>query len=121
MHTLSPAIVEDGDRIFALATPGADGQVQFLAQLVEAVVGAGLPVGEALAAPRWRAVGEEAYLEAGFDTATAAELERRGHAVRWLPARDALFGAACVSGLDLGAGTVFAATDPRRETWAATW
>lgn len=34
VHTLAPILVEAGDVTFALATPGADGQVQTLLQIL---------------------------------------------------------------------------------------
>ncbi len=38
VHTLSPILVEHGDAVRALATPGADGQVQVLLQLLRATI-----------------------------------------------------------------------------------
>ncbi|MEA2270061.1 MAG: gamma-glutamyltranspeptidase / glutathione hydrolase [Solirubrobacteraceae bacterium] len=119
VHTLSPAVLETGDRVMALATPGADGQVQTLVQLTDRIVGDGEPLGSALAAPRWRSIERHLAVEGGFDAELAAALARRGHEVVLEPPGDALFGAACVAGVDTAAGTLFAAADGRRETWAA--
>ncbi len=121
VHTLSPTMIDDGSGPLALVTPGADGQVQILVQVIEAVLGQRIPVTEALGAPRWRSIEGRLALEAGFDRAVARSLRDRGHEVSWLPAGDSLFGACAVAGFDAAAGTPFAAADPRREAWAAAW
>jgi gamma-glutamyltranspeptidase / glutathione hydrolase len=117
-HTLSPMLVEIDGRRLAIATPGADGQVQTLVQLVRllAEAGAGLP--EALHAPRWRAVRGRLLVEASFDPAIRDGLAALGHDVDTRPDGHMLFGAAAIAGRD-PAGGVLAASDPRRETWAA--
>jgi gamma-glutamyltranspeptidase/glutathione hydrolase len=119
VHTLSPALFDAGGGPVALATPGADGQVQVLVQVIESVLGQGIPIPETLDAPRWRSVEGRVALEAGFDRRLAESLARRGHEVTWLPAGDSLFGACALAGFDVATGTAFAAADPRRETWAA--
>jgi gamma-glutamyltranspeptidase / glutathione hydrolase len=118
VHTLSPAIVEHGDRVIGLATPGADGQVQTVVQLVDGMVADREPLECALARPRWRSIDRRLAVEEGFDPALAEGLRRRGHRLLPMPAGDALFGAACCAGADTSAGTLFAAADGRRETWA---
>ena len=121
VHTLSPTVIDDGNGPLALATPGADGQVQILVQVIEAMLRQRIPVTEALDAPRWRSIEGRLALEAGFDRAVAKSLSDRGHALSWLPAGDALFGACAVAGFDAATGTPFAAADPRREASAAAW
>ncbi len=116
-HTLSPMLVELDGRRLALATPGADGQVQTLVQLVRRLVEAGATLPGALEAPRWRAVRGRLLVEASFDPALRDGLAALGHAVEERPDGDLLFGAAAAAGAD-GAGGVLAAADPRRETWA---
>jgi gamma-glutamyltranspeptidase/glutathione hydrolase len=118
VHTLSPVLVDLGSTSFALATPGADGQVQFVAQILAAAIGEQTSIAEALAEPRWRVVGEEVQLERGLPEAAAKELTRGGETVAWQPAGAPGFGAACVAGFDSAEGTVFAAADPRREAAA---
>lgn len=118
VHTLSPALVDLGGTSFALATPGADGQVQFVAQILAAAIGEQTSIPEALAEPRWRVVGDEVQLERGLPEAAAEALARGGESVAWQPAGAQAFGAACVAGVDSAEGTVFAAADPRREAAA---
>ncbi len=119
VHTLSPALFDGGAGPVALATPGADGQVQVLVQVLEALLGGHVSIPEALRRPRWRSVERRLALEAGFDPTVADSLARRGHEVMWTPAGDSLFGACALAGFDAEAGTTFAVADPRRETWAA--
>jgi gamma-glutamyltranspeptidase/glutathione hydrolase len=118
VHTLSPAIVEHDDRVMALATPGADGQVQTIVQLVDRIVAEGEAVESALARARWRSIDGRVAIEDGFDAKLAGALRLRGHELLPMPAGDALFGAACCAGTDEATGTLFAAADGRRETWA---
>jgi gamma-glutamyltranspeptidase/glutathione hydrolase len=121
VHTLSPALMERGRVVAALVTPGADGQVQTLAQVIDAIARRNEDIATALARPRWRSLDASVVLEEGFSSSAATELVRRGHDIRWLPPGHGLFGATAVAGIDDETGTVFAAADPRRETWAAAW
>jgi gamma-glutamyltranspeptidase/glutathione hydrolase len=119
VHTLSPALVEHDDLTFALASPGADGQVQTLVQVLQAVVNDGLDLPSALARPRWRSREGCLEIEDDLDEPVRALLEERGHALEPHPAGDARFGAAVAVGADEAAGTLFAVADPRREVHAA--
>jgi gamma-glutamyltranspeptidase/glutathione hydrolase len=118
VHTLSPLLVEEGSRAYALCTPGADGQVQTLSQILTAVLLGGVALPDAIAAPRWRVVGEELVVEASFDPAVRGALARRGHRIVELPDGVMQFGAAACAGIDATTGTTFAAADPRQEVWA---
>ena len=118
VHTLSPSLVSDGDRTFALATPGADGQVQTLVQVIDAIATDGDRIPVALDRPRWRSSDAQLLIEDDYDADVTAELERRGHELVRLPAGASTFGAAAVAGVD-GAGTPFAASDGRGGAWAA--
>ena len=120
VHTLSPVIVQQDDCAFALATPGADAQVQILIQLLDALIRKEASVAEVIARPRWASIDRELALEATFPANLATDLEARGHHLSWQPLGAPLFGAACVAGLDRESGTVYATTDPRRETWAVS-
>jgi gamma-glutamyltranspeptidase/glutathione hydrolase len=119
VHTLSPLLVANGDRAFALCTPGADGQVQTLSQILVAHLldGASLPA--ALAAPRFRSGDGTLLVEADYDADVVDELVRRGHQLARLPSGDGQFGAAACAGIDRETGTAFATTDPRAEVWGA--
>jgi gamma-glutamyltranspeptidase/glutathione hydrolase len=118
VSTLSPALVADGERRLAIATPGADAQVQTLAQVLVAVAaGAGLP--EAIERPRFRAVEGRLTVERDAGETLLAALRAKGHDVVELEPGDATTGAVAAAGIDRATGTPFAAADPRRETWAA--
>jgi gamma-glutamyltranspeptidase / glutathione hydrolase len=116
-HTLSPMLLELDGRRLALATPGADGQVQTLVQLVRLMTAGAAPP-EALHAPRWRAAHGRLLVEASLDPALRDGLAALGHDIEVRPDGDMLFGAAAIAGRDPADGAL-AASDPRRETWAA--
>ena len=118
VHTLSPLLLERDEKIVALATPGADGQVQTLVQLVEALLADGVGLQDALHRPRWRLADGRLLLETGFPPDEARRLAALGHDAIPLPAGARPFGAAVAAGFDRATGTVFACPDSRRETWA---
>jgi gamma-glutamyltranspeptidase/glutathione hydrolase len=117
VHTLSPALIDAEDRTFALCTPGADGQVQTLAQLLTAIALDGATLPEAMDRARFRTGDGVLAVEHGADRKVTDELRSRGHNVQWRNPGE-LFGVAAAAGLDHRHGTVFAACDPRRESWA---
>jgi gamma-glutamyltranspeptidase/glutathione hydrolase len=119
VHTLSPLLVARGTGRFGLCTPGADGQVQTLSQILSAVLLAGDSLPAALAAARWRSSEGLLVVEDGYDPAALAELARRGHELVPLPAGAKAFGAAVCAGIDTASGTTYAACDPRQEVWGA--
>ena len=121
VHTLSPILVEDGQSSLALATSGADGQVQTLLQIVTALLDNGLDVQEALGMPRWRSVEAQLFLENYLSEDLKCGLRFLGHDVQEMPYGHHMFGAAAAAGIDHESGNLFAATDPRREVWAAGW
>jgi gamma-glutamyltranspeptidase / glutathione hydrolase len=119
VHTLSPALVSDERRAFALATPGADGQVQTLAQLIDALATDGENLPRALDRPRWRSSEGRLGIESDYDPELMGELERRGHELVPMEPGAPAFGAAVSAGIDSRTGTPFAASDPRGGAWAA--
>jgi gamma-glutamyltranspeptidase/glutathione hydrolase len=119
VHTLSPALLSDGVRTFALTTPGGDGQVQTLVQLIDAIATDGANLPRTLDRPRWRTSGGQLLIESDYDPELLAELERRGHELVSMEPGDAAFGAAVAAGIDSRTGTPFAASDPRGGAWAA--
>lgn len=121
VHTLAPALLESPGRRLAVSTPGADGQVQTLLQIVCALLDERAELATALGRPRWRSQTGRLLIEAGMDPAVHAALEARGHQLEERPAGDALFGAACAAGQDPHTGTVQAWADGRRDTAAGAW
>lgn len=114
VHTLAPALVEGPEAVVALSTPGADGQVQTLLQVLLGWAVEGRDLAEAVAAPRWRSEDGRLLVEAGHPARD--DLARRGHDVVDTPAGDVRFGAVTAAGLQ--EGTPFALPDWRRMTWA---
>jgi gamma-glutamyltranspeptidase/glutathione hydrolase len=121
VHTLSPAMLVDGERIVGISTPSADGQVQALLQVVLAHLEEGLEIGDACDRPRWRVVGDLLRVEEDIDVALADGLRALGHEVVSAPVGDSLFGSVCASEINLATGLVSAWADPRRESWAGAW
>jgi gamma-glutamyltranspeptidase/glutathione hydrolase len=119
VHTLSPLLVAHEGRAFALCTPGADGQVQTLSQILAAVLLDGCALPTALAAPRFRSGDGELAVEADYDPDVLEELARRGHQITRAPSAAPRFGAVACAGIETETGTTFAATDPRGEVWGA--
>ena len=114
VHTLAPILVTTSQGVLALATPGADGQVQTLLQVLVGVYREDLELGEAIARPRWRS--ENGALLIDQNHPGIEGLAALGHRVSPLPGGDNRFGAVvCAGYLD---GQPVAAADWRRETAA---
>lgn len=118
VHTLCPMLVEGPSGVLALSTPGADGQVQTLVQIIDALLVEGVGLTAALDRRRWRATDQRLVVEDGLDAEVADGLAARGHDLDWRPAGDRAFGAAVAAGIDARHGGVLAAADLRREAWA---
>ncbi|MEV7004971.1 gamma-glutamyltransferase [Streptosporangium sp. NPDC051022] len=116
VHTLAPALLTAGDRVTALATPGADGQVQTLLQVLTRVRFGGASLAEAIRAPRWRS--EEGLLLMEDGHPSTDDLTRRGHRVTPTPGGDLRFGAVVAAGIE--DGQTVCAADWRRQVNAAT-
>jgi gamma-glutamyltranspeptidase/glutathione hydrolase len=114
VHTLAPAMVTGPHGALALATPGADGQVQTLLQVIAAIFAGGSDIAAAMAAPRWRSEDGAILIEASH--AGQDRLAALGHELRVLPDGDMRFGAVVAAG-SIG-GVPVAAADWRRQTWA---
>ena len=137
-HTMNPVMVfsapvERGGRLeLVCGTPGADTQVQTNMQLVTGIFDYGLNVAEAIDGPRWThyqpGMGS-AYphpptnslqIEDRAGEAVIDGLLARGHPVE----STGMWGGAGSAGaiqVDLENGTLFAASDPRREGDAQVW
>ena len=126
-HTLTPFMyLRDGRPRLVAGTMGGEGQPQTLVALTTRVVDLDLDVQAAVEAPRWvygrtwGAPTRALALEARLGDATAAELTRRGHAVRVLPDWSDTAGHAqailmAPDGLMVGGG------DPRADGPALGW
>lgn len=114
VHTLAPALVTGSFGTLALATPGADGQVQTLLQVIGRIFYRGEDVAAAIAAPRWRSEGGALLIEEGHPAIDA--LAALGHDLRPLTAGDNRFGAVVCAGYMNDSPLTVA--DWRRETWA---
>ncbi|MGI9116863.1 MAG: gamma-glutamyltransferase, partial [Gaiellales bacterium] len=121
VHTLSPAMVVDGDRVVGISTPSADGQVQALLQVLLAHLDEGVDLTEATERPRWRIVDDLLHVERDIDPALRAGLADLGHEVVDAEPGDGLFGSICAAEVDRASGLVSAWADPRRESWAGAW
>lgn len=97
VHTLAPAMVV-GDDVLAIATPGADGQVQTLLQILTAVRYREMRLAEAVSALRWRSESGQLLVEEGHLGIDG--LTRRGHLVAERAAGDSLFGGVVAAGYD---------------------
>jgi gamma-glutamyltranspeptidase/glutathione hydrolase len=111
VHTLAPAMVTTPDGVVGIATPGADGQVQTLLQVLASTTLAGLPLADAVGALRWRSQDGELLVEEGHPAED--ELVARGHRVVALPPGDDVFGAVVAAG---SRPTPYAVADWRRQS-----
>ncbi len=114
VHTLAPILVETPRGPLALATPGADGQIQTLLQVLVHAFADELDLAAAIDHPRWRSENGKLLVEEGHPALEG--LRALGHDVDILPAGHMKFGAVvCTGHLD---GAPVAIADWRRETWA---
>lgn len=114
VHTLAPALLTLKAGSLALATPGADGQVQTLLQVITALLHTDIDLAQAVAKPRWRSEGGTLLIEQSHPG--IARLEGLGHRVRPLQDGDTRFGAiVCAGQID---GAPIAVSDWRRNTWS---
>lgn len=97
VHTLAPAmLVGPGGDALAVATPGADGQVQTLLQVLARVRFGAEALPDAIRAPRWRSQNGELLIES--DHPDIEDLRARGHRLRLLEPGDDIFGAVVSAG-----------------------
>jgi gamma-glutamyltranspeptidase/glutathione hydrolase len=111
VHTLSPILVRSDEGIRALATPGADGQVQSLLQVLTAHEDGG-DWDLAMAAPRWRCDSGRLLIERSHPGREA--LAGLGHAIEVRDDGDGTFGSMTSAGVT--DGRPFALSDWRRTT-----
>lgn len=113
IHTLSPVMVVSDDNVIGLATPGADGQIQTLLQIIVRLA-RGESLAAAIDAPRWRS--EEGGLLVETVHPHLAALAGMGHDTVELAEGDARFGAVVASGF--ANGNPIACSDWRGEVWS---
>jgi gamma-glutamyltranspeptidase/glutathione hydrolase len=118
VNTLSPLLIDQRDRRFALCTPGADGQVQTTTQILDAVLRGGLGLPDAIDRPRWRSANGEVAVETGLPSDVLAHLKSLGHRLSLLPYLDRTFGAAVAAGANKTDGSTFSFADRRRDASA---
>ncbi len=115
VHTLAPMLLTTPEGVLGLATPGADGQVQTLLQLLVGIQREGLDLARVIARPRWRSENDRLLIEqrhTGIES-----LRSRGHRVEPIADGDVRFGGCGVWRGYVGDDPV-AAADWRRETAA---
>ncbi|MYE35667.1 MAG: gamma-glutamyltransferase family protein, partial [Gemmatimonadales bacterium] len=126
----SPIIVlRDGQFHAALGTPGGEtiGQTQF--QVLVNLLDFGMPIQEAIAAPRFTLSGEPNFYSPGAEirfrledrlpAAVVGTLEGLGYTVELAPGY--AFGSIQGITLDAVTGTLMAGADPRRVAYAVGW
>lgn len=128
-HTVSPAILLDNDQpAMAIGTPGADGQVQTIYQVLVNMLDYGMNPQEAVEYPRWRSFvdGQDAnwphssanhlQMESRFANLAIEGLQRRGHLVLRQPGWGSI-GSVQVIRVDRDRGVFSVGSDPRRDAY----
>jgi oxamate amidohydrolase len=126
-HTLNPALARfDDGRVMAYGTMGGEGQPQTQAAVFTRYARFGMPLQQAVAAPRWllgRAWGEQSAtlkLEDRFDPQLYAELRAAGHPLELVAPFETMMGHAGAIVRDAG-GALEGASDPRSDGGVAAW
>jgi gamma-glutamyltranspeptidase/glutathione hydrolase len=126
-HTLNPALARfDDGRVMAYGTMGGEGQPQTQAAVFTRYARFGMPLQQAVTAPRWllgRAWGDQSTtlkLEDRFDPALYVELRAAGHEVELVGPFDTMMGHAGAIVRD-GHGALEGASDPRSDGGVAAW
>jgi gamma-glutamyltranspeptidase / glutathione hydrolase len=118
---LAPTIATRAGRpVLALGTPGSYGICQTQAQVLVQHLDFGLPLQQAIEAPRARIWdGRRVTAEGRLPAATLEALRQRGHAVETLPDWSILVGGMQGIVLDPATGAATGGADPRREGYVA--
>jgi len=122
-HTLTPLMaLQDGGLAFTLGTPGGDGQVQSITQIVNNLLAFGMTPQEAIESPRFRSYpGFGVRIEDRVDPGTLQILADLGHDLRVIHGWTATFGGAQMIRREPGSGTLTVASDPRREAYGLAY
>ena len=123
VHTLAPALMATPDGVLGIATPGADGQVQTLLQVLTGLA-AGRSLEDAVTARRWRSQDGDLLVEDGHPA--LGSLQECGHRVVVSEPGSELFGAVVAAGwrspIGTGPGSPVAAAPARSATFSvADW
>jgi gamma-glutamyltranspeptidase/glutathione hydrolase len=128
----SPVIVlKDGKLVLAIGTPGGEGIGQTQLQAIVNVLDFGMPIQEAIEAPRFILDAEPNFYKPGaaitvamerrVAAATRERLQAMGHTIRALPEFTAAVGGMQGILVDQKKGTMAAGADPRRAGYAVGW
>jgi gamma-glutamyltranspeptidase/glutathione hydrolase len=128
----SPVIVlKDGKLVMAIGTPGGEGIGQTQLQAILNVLDFGMPIQEAIEAPRFILDAEPNFYKPGaaitvamerrVAAATRERLQAMGHTIRALPEFTAAVGGMQGILVDQRKGTMAAGADPRRAGYAVGW
>jgi gamma-glutamyltranspeptidase len=134
-HTVSPVIVlRDGKPALVIGTPGADGQVQTIFQVMVNVLDFGVNPQLAVEMPRWRSVSprhesnyphgedEAVNVDYRFPASFVQGLRDRGHDVRTDMPLPSFGSCQLIQVRSIDGGFAFgAAADPRRDAYALAW
>lgn len=123
-HTLTTCLVLDsaGSLRMVLGTPGGQGQVQTLLQVLVNLLDHGLRLQEAIEAPRWRSeAGCTLLVEEGIPPTVREDLAARGHELRVISHWSEELGGVQGILVDREAHTLMGGADPRREGFALGW
>jgi gamma-glutamyltranspeptidase/glutathione hydrolase len=121
VHTLNTALVQRGDDVLAVCTPGANLQVQHNLQVICNLIDFDMQLQAAVDAPRWsmgdqmRIGDDQLMLEDRFGADVIDDLARRGHNTVTAPAWQ-VGGGIQVARRNRRTGVLWAARDPRRAT-----
>ena len=131
-HTMNaPMVMKDKKPWLVFGTPGADNQVQVNFQMLVAMADFGLDPQQALEAPRWsssqagqesnfpHAGGDVLNVERGIGEECIRGLIARGHNLKVIGRLEGPCSVEAIRVLDNG--VLMAASDPRRDGWAAAW
>lgn len=116
VHTLAPAIWSGSIGTIGLATPGADGQIQTLIQVLSKWLICGYSISEAISMPRWRSEFRSLLIEESHQL--IAKFGNRGHQVEIRSDGAGIFGAVVAAGLMGKESTPTAWADWRRQVRA---
>ena len=132
--TPNPAIaLKDGRPFLVFGSPGADVQIQAMAQVFLNIVCFGMTVQEAVEAPRFATFSFPATftphnyfpgrlnLESRFPQKTGEALTALGHKVEWWPELTWRAGGVCAIRRDFESGLLHTGADPRRMCYALAW